>query len=169
MASKSPESVARASRGRRDAARRAAPHGGRSAHGSRPRPRPGPRPRNQASSNRPVQRVRPEPRERPSRRVPTAEPRPILRVLATFAGRALLGLVILAVFVFGVFPTGSYVDQRQQLDEAERELSVLESDNEELRGLISRLESDTEIEREAREEFNLVLPNEESYLVLPPG
>ena len=77
--------------------------------------------------------------------------------------------MILAVFVFGVFPTGSYVDQRQQLDEAERELSVLESDNEELRGLISRLESDTEIEREAREEFNLVLPNEESYLVLPPG
>jgi len=89
--------------------------------------------------------------------------------LATFAGRALLGMVVLAVFVFGVFPTGSYVDQRQQLDDAGEELSELQAENEELEAQIIRLESDSEIEREAREEFNLVLPNEESYLVLPPG
>lgn len=81
----------------------------------------------------------------------------------------MLGLVILAVFVFGVFPTGSYVDQRQQLDDAEDELTELQAVNEELEAQIIRLESDSEIEREAREEFNLVLPNEESYLVLPPG
>ena len=93
----------------------------------------------------------------------------MLRMLATFTGRALLGLVILAVFVFGVFPTGSYVDQRQQLEDSERELAELVEDNAELQSLIVRLESDAEIEREAREEFNLVLPNEESYLVLPPG
>ena len=90
-------------------------------------------------------------------------------MFATFTGRALLGLVILAVFVFGVFPTGSYVDQRQQLEDSERELAELVEDNVELESLIVRLESDAEIEREAREEFNLVLPNEESYLVLPPG
>ena len=90
-------------------------------------------------------------------------------MLATFTGRALLGLVILAVFIFGVFPTGSYVDQRQQLEDSERELAELVEDNVELESLIVRLESDAEIEREAREEFNLVLPNEESYLVLPPG
>ena len=81
----------------------------------------------------------------------------------------MLGLVILAVFVFGVFPTGSYVDQRQQLDDAEDELTELQAVNEELEAQIIRLESDSEIEREAREEFNLVLPNEESYLVMPPG
>ena len=81
----------------------------------------------------------------------------------------MLGLVILAVFVFGVFPTGSYVDQRQQLDDAEDELTELQAVNEELEAQIIRLESDSEIEREAREEFNLVLPNEERYLVLPPG
>ncbi len=107
---------------------------------------------------------RPERVERPAR-----EPRPVLRVLAGFAGKALLGLVILAVFVFGVFPTGSYVDQRQQLDDAEAELAELQAENQELESLIVRLESDSEIERVAREEFNLTLPNEESYLVLPPG
>ena len=41
--------------------------------------------------------------------------------------------------------------------------------NEELDAQIVRLQSDAEIERVAREEFNLTLPNEESYLVLPPG
>lgn len=81
----------------------------------------------------------------------------------------MLGLVILAVFIFGVFPTGSYVDQRQQLEDAESELGELQAENQELEAQIVRLESDAEIERVAREEFNLVLPNEESYLVLPPG
>ncbi len=90
-------------------------------------------------------------------------------MLAGFAGKALLGLVILAVFIFGVFPTGSYVDQRQQLEDAEVELAELQAENQELEAQIVRLESDAEIERVAREEFNLVLPEEESYLVLPPG
>jgi len=90
-------------------------------------------------------------------------------MLATFAGRALLAIVILAIFVFGVFPTGSYVDQREQLDDAKIELDELQAENQELEAQIIRLESDSEIEREAREEFNLVLPDEESYLVLPPG
>ena len=89
--------------------------------------------------------------------------------LAGVAGKAMLGLVILAVFIFGVFPTGSYVDQRQQLEDAESELGELQAENQELEAQIVRLESDAEIERVAREEFNLVLPNEESYLVLPPG
>ena len=90
-------------------------------------------------------------------------------ILAGVAGKAMLGLVILAVFIFGVFPTGSYVDQRQQLEDAESELGELQAENQELEAQIVRLESDAEIERVAREEFNLVLPNEESYLVLPPG
>ena len=90
-------------------------------------------------------------------------------ILAGVAGKAMLGLVILAVFIFGVFPTGSYVDQRQQLNDAEAELAELQAENQELEAQIVRLESDAEIERVARGEFNLVRPGEESYLVLPPG
>jgi cell division protein FtsL len=83
--------------------------------------------------------------------------------------RALLGLVILAVFVFGVFPTGSYVDQRNELDRAVDELDALERENEKLESRVERLESDEEIERVARNEFDMVLRSEESYLILPPG
>lgn len=83
--------------------------------------------------------------------------------------RAILGVVILAVFVFGVFPTGSYVEQRNELNRAIDELEQLEADNHELRDRVERLESDEEIERVAREDFGLVRPQEESYLILPPG
>jgi cell division protein FtsB len=75
----------------------------------------------------------------------------------------------LAVFVFGVFPTGSYVEQRSELDRAVDELEQLEGDNDLLQRRVVRLESDEEIERVARQEFDMVLPDEESYLILPPG
>lgn len=75
----------------------------------------------------------------------------------------------MAVFVFGVFPTGSYVEQRNELDRAVDELEQLEGDNDLLQRRVVRLESDEEIERVARQEFDMVLPDEESYLILPPG
>lgn len=77
--------------------------------------------------------------------------------------------MILAVFVFGVFPTGSYLEQRNELDRAVDQLDALERENENLESRVERLESDEEIERVARNEFDMVLPNEESYLILPPG
>lgn len=83
--------------------------------------------------------------------------------------RALIGIVILAVFVFGVFPTGSFLEQREQLQDAEQELLELQAENSSLEARVDRLESDSEIERVARNDFDMVLPNEESYLVLPPG
>jgi len=123
---------------------------------------------------------------RPSKRAPSSDrvpvkptaprrershpsPRPLLKALTKGAARAVVGVVILAVFVFGVFPTGSYVDQRNELKDAERELVELEADNADLEARVERLESDEEIERVAREEFDMQLPHEESYLILPPG
>lgn len=99
----------------------------------------------------------------------TTTVRPVLRTLARLAARAVIGVVILGIFVFGVFPTGSYVEQRNELKDAEAELSELNADNAELEARIARLESDEEIERVAREEHGMVLPNDESYLILPPG
>lgn len=80
-----------------------------------------------------------------------------------------LAVVIFAVFVFGVFPTGRYVDQRQDLDRATTELEQLEAENADLRDRVRRLESDEEIERVARSEYDLVRPDEEVYAVLAPG
>jgi len=83
--------------------------------------------------------------------------------------RAVLTLVILAVFVFGVFPTGSYMEQRNELKRAVHELEQLEAENQGLQERVARLESDEEIERVAREEFDMQFPDEESLLILPPG
>ncbi len=92
----------------------------------------------------------------------------MLRVATKVVGRMVLGLVIVAVFVFGVFPTGSYVEQRNELRSAEEELADLRSENAELEARIARLGSDAEIELEARE-FGLVRPEEENYLIIAPG
>jgi len=125
--------------------------------------------RDRSSTDRGQRRVAVR-RERPNaNEKQRSDARPILRTLTTITARALLGLVILAVFVFGVFPTGSYLDQRDQLRDAERQLAEIEAENRELQLRVERLESDVEIERVARKEFDMVLPNEESYLVLPPG
>ncbi len=93
----------------------------------------------------------------------------MLKTLTKFAARAVLGLIILAVFVFGVFPTGSYVDQRNELNDAERELAELQDANAELEDRVRRLESDEAIENKARADYGLERPEDESYLILPPG
>lgn len=85
------------------------------------------------------------------------------------AARTVVGVVILAVFVFGVFPTGSFIEQRNELQDAEQELTELQAENVELESLVERLESDEEIERVAREDFGMGRSDEESLLILPPG
>ena len=92
-----------------------------------------------------------------------------LRPLTRFMARLGLAVIIFAVFVFGVFPTGRYLEQRQELDRATTELRLLEAENEALLERVQRLESDEEIERVARSEYDLVRPDEEVYAVLPPA
>ena len=111
---------------------------------------------------------RSQPRGRQSRTTNTRKAH-WLRPVGRLAAKCGLGLVILAVFVFGVFPTGRFVDQREQLDKAELELAGLLEENADLQARVDRLESDAEIERVARDEFDLVYPGEEVYAVLPPA
>jgi hypothetical protein len=47
-------------------------------------------------------------------------------------------------------------------------LQVLGEQNEDLQQRAKRLQTDAEIERLAREQYNLVKPGEEAYAVLPP-
>lgn len=145
-----------------------------SGHRTAERPRPGPRPRRRPAQahDKVAQRSR---RGTPAQRRPAdarsdrSEPRPILKTLTKLVARAVLTLVILAVFIFGVFPTGSYLEQRKELNRAIVELDEIQAENEALQLRVERLESDEEIERVARKEFDMVLPSEESYLILPPG
>ena len=80
----------------------------------------------------------------------------------------LVGGAILVVFlVAGVFPTRTYLHQRDAIAAEEEKVAVLSSENEKLAAKVDRLHTDTEIERLAREQYNLVRPGEEAYAILP--
>ncbi|MGI9607374.1 MAG: FtsB family cell division protein [Acidimicrobiales bacterium] len=78
-------------------------------------------------------------------------------------------MIVLAVFVFGVFPTGQFVEQRDELDRATLELDALLAENRSLQEGVDGLQTDAAIERVAREQYDLVLPGEEVYAILPPA
>lgn len=87
------------------------------------------------------------------------------------AGR-LVGLVgggaaLCGVLAVAVFPTSTYLDQRSDTAEAEQRLEVLRTQNEAYEEQIARLQTAEEIERLAREQYNLVFPGEEAYAILP--
>ena len=73
---------------------------------------------------------------------------------------------LVALFV-GVFPTRAFLAQRDAIASAEEELRGVEATNAELEDRVAALGTDAEIERLAREQYNLVYPGEEAYAVLP--
>jgi cell division protein FtsB len=82
----------------------------------------------------------------------------------------LLASVVLVTFLLvGVMPTRTYLQQRGQLAAAEERVDVLSEQNEVLEERIDQLLTDEEIERLAREQYNLVKPGEEAYAILPPA
>ena len=85
------------------------------------------------------------------------------RVLGMVGG----GACVVGVLAVGVFPTRIFIDQRASTAEASERLEVLRDQNEAYEARIERLQTDDEIERIAREQYNLVFPGEEAYAVLP--
>jgi len=86
----------------------------------------------------------------------------LLPVLAT--------LLFVAVLVVGVFPTRSYLAQRDAVAAATRQLDRLEASNRAMRAEAERLQTPAEIEHLARRDHDMVRPGEEAYHVLqaPP-
>ena len=82
----------------------------------------------------------------------------------------MLGAVVLVAVLFvGVFPTRTYLAQRAAVARAEEQLRVITAENERLDDRIDALETPEEIERLAREQFELVMPGERPYVVVPPS
>lgn len=73
-----------------------------------------------------------------------------------------------AVLVVGMVPVRDWFDQRSTTDELLAELAEVEAVNAAYRDRIDALNTDEEIERRARADYNLVRPDEEAYAVLPP-
>jgi cell division protein FtsB len=89
--------------------------------------------------------------------------RRIGRVLGLVGG----GAALCALLAVTVFPTSTFLEQRSDTAEAQQRLDVLRAQNEAYEDRIDRLETPEEIERIAREQYNLVFPGEEAYAVLP--
>jgi cell division protein FtsB len=114
------------------------------------------------------QRMHPEPwedfdevderQERSPRRIPRVR-RAIWPILVT-------GLLVAALFVF-VFPTRTYMAQRAETERTQHQLDVLREQNDALSARVTALDTDAEIERIAREQFDLVRPGEEAFAILP--
>ena len=78
-----------------------------------------------------------------------------------------LVVVVLVVLVVFVFPTRTYLAQRAATADARSELAHLRAENAALEERARLLRTDGEIERLARERYNLVRPGERAYIVLP--
>ena len=80
---------------------------------------------------------------------------------------AMAALITVGVLFVAVFPTRSLLDQRRARQEAQIQLRTIERRNAVLDAQAQKLRSDPEIERLAREHYNLVRPGEEAYAMLP--
>ena len=78
-----------------------------------------------------------------------------------------LGLAVAVLAGLAVVPARTWLSQRQNMAEAQAELEQIEADVGELQSELDLLTTDDEIERLARENFDLVYPGEESYRIVP--
>lgn len=83
---------------------------------------------------------------------------------------ALLILLVGAAFLTQVVPYRQIIDSNKSVDAARAELANLETENAQLQLDIDALNSDSEIEKLAREKLGYVRPGEKAFVVVePPG
>ena len=81
----------------------------------------------------------------------------------------ILGLLtLLAAYLLFFTPVRTYIDQRGQMNATEDRIEMLQGTNQQLEERAKQLQSDEEIERLAREKYELVTPGQQAYAVMPP-
>jgi cell division protein FtsB len=79
----------------------------------------------------------------------------------------LSSVTVVGLLFIGVYPVRTYFSQRASLHHAERQIDVLTTQNNKLAEQAQQLNTDSEIERLAREQYNLVRPGEQAFAILP--
>jgi cell division protein FtsB len=80
----------------------------------------------------------------------------------------LLSALLLLAFLFAfVYPTRTYLKQREQMQASQERLDVLQRETVALDRDTKRLGGDAEVERIAREQYGLVRPGETPYVLVP--
>ncbi|MEN8233352.1 MAG: septum formation initiator family protein [Actinomycetota bacterium] len=81
---------------------------------------------------------------------------------------AIVLLGALALTVSGILPFRQLIGQQRQIERSQEQLDALQRENQALAEDISRLDTDAEVERIAREQYGLVRPGEVAYVVSVP-
>ena len=80
---------------------------------------------------------------------------------------ALLTVFSVAFLFAFVFPTSSYLAQARQVHRTRHDLGVLREQNATLANEAAKLQTNAEIERIARERYNMALPGERLFSIVP--
>ncbi len=113
-------------------------------------------------------RRRAAPRSGPQHRAAESR-RPSARVRRRRAllGGTLAALAVVALLFVFVYPTETYLSQRNQIGAAHAHLTQLQRDTAAIQRQSKALQSDTAVERIAREQYGLVRPGETPYVLVP--
>jgi cell division protein FtsB len=80
----------------------------------------------------------------------------------------LLFALLLLGFLFAfVYPTRTYLKQREEIQASQSRLGILQRETAALERDTERLGGDAEVERIAREQYGLVRPGETPYVLVP--
>jgi cell division protein FtsB len=78
-------------------------------------------------------------------------------------------LALLGVLLLAVFPARAWVAQQHEREKVTAEVAEMAAQNRRLESQAWLLQTDAEIERLARKDYNLVRPGEEAFAILPPA
>jgi cell division protein FtsB len=90
------------------------------------------------------------------------------RAVRRVAWPLVLAALVCATLALGVFPTRTYLERKQEVALAQQQVDNLTRANDDKQARVDQLQTDEEIEAIARGEYQLVMPGEEAYEVLPP-
>ncbi len=82
---------------------------------------------------------------------------------------AVLAVIVTALLVYLVVPLRTYIDQRNQLSDLQRQTAFLEEQNRLLQRRVALLHDPEYLERLARECLGMVRPGEIGFVVVPKG
>ncbi len=99
----------------------------------------------------------------------------MVRTQASASSREVFSTLAFCVVCFAliaalaVLPARTWWTQRQTLNAAEEHRSELLNERAQLESQLGKLQTDAEVERLARANYDLVFPGEESFRILPAG
>jgi cell division protein FtsB len=93
-------------------------------------------------------------------------PREARRLRPSMRTALFLVVVVGLLFAF-VYPTRTFLDQRESTNRARAQLELLQAENARMDREAKKLSTDSEIEQLAREKYGLVRPGERPFVILP--